>query len=50
MGFFALISEVQKSLALKVNRQLALETLMLEMRKNWARKLYRTQMTQISGK
>jgi len=32
---FGLISSVQKSIALNANRQLALETLMLEMKKNW---------------
>lgn len=33
-SFFALISDIQKSIAQKANRQLALETLMLEMKKN----------------
>ena len=32
-GIFRLISEVQNSLALNANRQLALETLMFEMKK-----------------
>jgi hypothetical protein len=33
-SLFALISDVQRSIAKKANRQLALETLMLEMKKN----------------
>jgi len=37
-GLFQLITDVQKSLALNVNRQLALETLLFEMRKSSAKK------------